>query len=982
VTPRQRLRAAVEKYAPPGTLARDAARAAWLTAREAQHARNRAEKHWRLPQLAEVHEPSYLMWHRRHDVTESQLTAQARVSGTTKHPISTLVLVLADGSSDRAEASVRSVEAQSWGHVTVRTVPAGDVEAVQAAVADAGQDFVLFLAAGDVLQPDCLYHVALAAHRDPLVDLVYWDDDRLGPAGVRREPRFRPSWSPDLLSGADYLGRAFAIRSSRFTKAGGLRPGLGDAATWDLLLRADLTDKQVFRVSRVLSSVRERPAAPAAAAVRVVQDHLDRKGLAAKATAEGQGVRTTWDATQLPKVTIVIPTRHNRMMLSTCLPSLARTDYAPGFDVVIIDNGGQSEANDAWYAESTAGLDLRVIWWTEPFNYSQVNNVAARTSDSEVIVFLNDDTEVLDKSWLTEIVGWAVRPEIGVAGLQLIGPEGEIQHAGVILGMGGFADHVFEGMAPGSQSHLGPTGWYRNTLAVTGACLAVRREVFEQLGGFDERFVLCGSDVAIGLDAVLLGYRNVCSPYSGLRHLESATRGTDVPAPDFFASYWRYNPWLFGGDPYFSPNLSLDSRTPRLRARGERSPGDRLQGPLGRQFTVFRQQSSEAESRFYSDLCRATPEDQAAVEALHAANAAPFEVKTVNWFIPDIDSPFYGGINTAFRIADELAREHGVENRFIVWGRGPELFIRSALAAAFPALADAPIHFYDGANGPSLQAVPECDVAIATLWVTAFGVTHFQHAKRKFYLVQDFEPMFYPASTLYALTEETYRLGLYGLCNTDNLRDIYATEYEGKGWSFTPAIQPDVFHAEGRVERAPDEPVTVFVYARPGHWRNCWEMASLALEELKDRLGDRVRIVTAGSWAVPESGYSGMHHYGLLDYRATGELYRSCDVGLALTVSKHPSYLPLELMACGVPVVAFDNPWGHWVLQDGENSLLAKRTVDGLVECLERMVVDRELRLRLSKGGLATIAANHAAWGPALEGIYGYLCDPEGHIGS
>ncbi len=177
--------------------------------------------------------------------------------------------------------------------------------------------------------------------------------------------------------------------------------------------------------------------------------------------------------------------------------------------------------------------------------------------------------------------------------------------------------------------------------------------------------------------------------------------------------------------------------------------------------------------------------------------------------------------------------------------------------------------------GASLESVPEADVAIATLWVTAYAVAHFPHAKRKFYLVQDFEPMFYPASTLYALTEESYRLGLYGLCNTDNLRQIYDGDYGGKGMSFTPAVDPTVFHARGRVERMPEDPATVFVYARPGHWRNCWELASLALEELKDRLGDRVRIVTAGSWAVPEGGFGGMHHYGLLDYRATGELYRT-----------------------------------------------------------------------------------------------------------
>jgi glycosyltransferase involved in cell wall biosynthesis len=155
-------------------------------------------------------------------------------------------------------------------------------------------------------------------------------------------------------------------------------------------------------------------------------------------------------------------------------------------------------------------------------------------------------------------------------------------------------------------------------------------------------------------------------------------------------------------------------------------------------------------------------------------------------------------------------------------------------------------------------------------------------------------------------------------------------------------------------------------------------MASLALEELKRRLGDRVRIVTAGAWATGEGGDNDIKHLGLLDYRATGELYRNSDVGLALTVSKHPSYLPLELMACGVPVVAFDNPWGHWILRDGENSLLAKQTVDSLADRLQRLCEDAELRRRLSGNGLADIAERHSDWDGALSGIYGYLSDPEG----
>jgi glycosyltransferase involved in cell wall biosynthesis len=319
-----------------------------------------------------------------------------------------------------------------------------------------------------------------------------------------------------------------------------------------------------------------------------------------------------------------------------------------------------------------------------------------------------------------------------------------------------------------------------------------------------------------------------------------------------------------------------------------------------------------------------------------------------------------------------------VLNRFVAFSEPNEDFLRSAVTAAFPALATSEIAFYRMDSAASLELVPYADVSVATLWMTAYGVAHFPHTRRKFYLIQDYEPGFYPAGTEYALAEETYALGLYGLCNTENLRNVYRDEYGGRGLAFTPAVDRDVFHAKWRHQRAPDSPVTVFLYARPGHWRNCWEMAAPALESLKARLGDRVRILAAGSWATGAGAEADVRRLGLLDYKATGELYRHCDVGMALTVSRHPSYLPLELMACGVPVVAFDNPWGHWLLRDGENCLLAKRTADSLTDRLEKLVLSPTLRRRLSEQGLADIAARHDDWDRALDGVYGYLCDPEG----
>jgi glycosyltransferase involved in cell wall biosynthesis len=482
--------------------------------------------------------------------------------------------------------------------------------------------------------------------------------------------------------------------------------------------------------------------------------------------------------------------------------------------------------------------------------------------------------------------------------------------------------------------------------------------------------------VVLGLDARFHGRRAVCSPFGDVRHLESETRGESVPPEDFFTSYWRYQRWLRGGDPYYSPSLSLQSTEPRLRGLEEPRAIDVVGDVLGREFSVFRQRSDEKESRMLAANCRADRALEGRIREQHRTEAEPFAVQTVNWFLPEMDSPFYGGINTALRIAEHMAREHGVANQFVVAAAPNERYIRSAIAAAFPSIADSAIVFNDGRPGPNLDSMPPADVSIATQWHTAYLAAHFPHTRRRFYLIQDFEPMFYPAGTNYALAEETYRLGLYGICNTERMLRLFQDRYGGEGTSFIPAIDGSIFHAEGRRRRGDGDPLTIFIYARPGHWRNCWELASPALAALKRRLGQKVRIVTAGSWAHPDDLGRGIEHMGLLDYRDTGKLYRQCDLGLALTVSEHPSYLPLELLACGAPVVAFDNPAGDWIMEHERNSLRCPRTVDGLVEGLERMATDAELRERLSRQGIEDIAARHSSWDAAFSGIYAYLCDP------
>lgn len=940
----------------------------------------------------------YATWSEGHAVHPAEEARQRLHAAGTGPLLRFLVVIVGDRSAPAAslDATIESVALQTWPHLrcvvvgarsrsTDRRVesvlgPGPPGQVVTALLAAADEEFLVLLRAGDTLSRDCLYHAYRCAWRDPAVEVVYWDHDA-APGHGPPSPLFKPAWSPDLLLSFDYVDRAAALRRTRVLLAGGVGGEIDDTDVWSLHLRCtrDLPPDRVDHVARVLSHLSQpRPPAIGVASHAMLAEHVRTLDAGASVAVEGGRPHVRWSLPDpAPHASIIVCTRFNRAQLERSLGSLHLTDY-PSFDVVVVDNGDwDGQDREPWYRESFPELSLRVLRWETPFNYSAVNNLGASRATGEVLVFLNDDTEITSPGWLREIVTWLHRPGVGLCGVQLLDHEGRVQHAGAFVGLTGFAGHMFAGMGPADTTMLGPVTAYRDVLAVTGACLGITHRLFAELGGFDERFLLCGSDVALGLGAVRRGLRVICSPFEAPRHAESATRGGYVPEEDVFTSYWPYQPYLLGGDPYLSPNVSRRSTIPELRWPDEPSTREIVSGPLRRTIAVYRQRSDVDESLAMAAACRATIDDRRAVATAHAAAGERRRVRSVTWFLPDLDSPFYGGMNTALRIADHLAAHHGVDNRFAIWGGGPESYVRSGIAAAYPRIAESTMCLYDGQV--ENISLPESDAAVATLWPTAYRVAQWPRAQRRFYLIQDFEPMFYPAGTMYALAEESYRLGLYGICNTATLLAMYERAYGGRGMSFQPAVDRSLFHPPEVADLDPDRIPTIFVYARPGHPRNCWEMATLALREVKRRLGTRVRIVTAGSWATDDDPEEAtvMRHLGLLDLRRTGELYRACDIGLCLTVSRHPSYLPLELMASGVAVVAFDNPHGHWLLRDGENCSLAEQTVSGLADAMERLAVDPGLRRRLAATALRDVDRDHSDWDAAVCPVHAFLCDPD-----
>lgn len=371
----------------------------------------------------------------------------------------------------------------------------------------------------------------------------------------------------------------------------------------------------------------------------------------------------------------------------------------------------------------------------------------------------------------------------------------------------------------------------------------------------------------------------------------------------------------------------------------------------------------------------------------------PFGKRLTNhftWFIPEFRHPFYGGIHTILRFAEYFRRAHNIRSSFVVLGHAHPAAIQRSIAAVSGELASSStVQVLD--DYAALSRLEPSDAAIATLWTTAYYLLRYKQAREKFYFLQDHEALFYPAGSTSALVDATWNFGFKGLCNTVTLRNLYV-QRGGEAEYFSPCVDRDVFYprsiADGRSddedfdeaeqeEERNGKPYTLFCYARPNHARNCFELLVESLRILKRRLGENVVIVTAGEhWDTAQFGADGLvHNLGVLDYRATGALYRACDAGVIMMTTAHPSYLPLELMACGSLVVTNENPSTSWLLEDGVNCLLSQTTSSALAEAMEEGLRNQALRKRITRNAARMVEKRYQDWDGAAEKVYRYLCE-------
>ncbi len=350
------------------------------------------------------------------------------------------------------------------------------------------------------------------------------------------------------------------------------------------------------------------------------------------------------------------------------------------------------------------------------------------------------------------------------------------------------------------------------------------------------------------------------------------------------------------------------------------------------------------------------------------------DIESINWFIPYF-THVYAGMHTILRFAEFFHRKNIRNTFFICSDEAVDIAgIRRTIAQLFPNLQHEKVVLLNG-NGSS--ALPYADVNIATFWSTAYTVLRSNNTKGKFYMIQDYEPLFYKASSEYALAEATYRFGFYGLCNTPGIYDECVKKFNGIGEYFVPSIDGNVFYcgSNPRNEGA-KRPFTVFFYARPHSPRNAFEIGIKALQRIKRKYGNAVTILTAGEdWDPKNYGVEKeVVNLGVLPYEETGPLYRRCDLGIVFMLTKHPSYIPFELMACGCPVISNYNQATAWLFKDGENSVLTELTISSICEKIEMLMSDESKRQRIALQANRMLVRSN--WEGELEKIYDFMRHP------
>ncbi len=456
-----------------------------------------------------------------------------------------------------------------------------------AAIEMATGDFIVLADHDDTLAPDALFECVKAINQDPEIDVVYTDEDKLDiDGGELFEPHFKPDFNPDLLTSVNYICHLFVVNHELLLEVGLFKEEFDGAQDYDFILRCTEKARKIYHIPKALYHWRCHQDSTASnpesklyafeAGARAVKAHYDRLGIPVKSVEKGidYGIyRTTFEITGDPLVSVIIPNKDHSADLDLCMRSLIEKSTYKNLEFIVVENNSADPATFAYYEKIQKEFEfVHVVTWEREFNYSAINNFGVTFAKGEYLLFLNNDTELINPESIEEMLGYCQREDVGITGVRLLYSDDTIQHAGVVVGFGGIAGHTFIGLHKAESSYFNQAMCARNYSAVTAACMMSKRSLFDQVGGFSEDLAVAFNDIDYCMKIRSLNKLVVYAPYALFYHYESKSRGLeDTPekVERFNREIKKFSEkWpdiLRDGDPYYNPNLTLRKSNFALR---------------------------------------------------------------------------------------------------------------------------------------------------------------------------------------------------------------------------------------------------------------------------------------------------------------------------------------------------------------------------------------------------------------------------------
>lgn len=441
-------------------------------------------------------------------------------------------------------------------------------------------DYIAFADHDDMLAPDALYECVKALNKDTDIEIIYTDEDKVDMNGRDNfMPNFKSDFNLDMLRCTNYICHLFVVKRNIYEAAGMLNSEYDGAQDFDFVLRCIERSSRIKHISKILyhwrahkDSTAENPESKNYAYVagrKAIQAHYDRVGIQADAyETDYKGFyRSKYRIKERPLISVIIPNKDHIADLEKCITSMKERNTYENLELIIVENNSEQEETFVYYKElEKKNPKVKVVYWEgKEFNYSSINNFGVEHSSGEYLLFLNNDTELVNMDCIEELLGYCQRSDVGAVGARMYYEDGTIQHAGVIIGLGGVAGHAFSRASHEDPGYFGRIIIAQNYNAVTAACMLTKKSVFREVGGFDEKFAVAFNDVDLCLRIRKAGYLIVYNPYAELNHYESKSRGyEDTPEKvkrfnaeiTMFERRWKNI--LNSGDPYYNPNLTLE----------------------------------------------------------------------------------------------------------------------------------------------------------------------------------------------------------------------------------------------------------------------------------------------------------------------------------------------------------------------------------------------------------------------------------------